>query len=124
MDSVASQEVTGGICTVNLEAFMRAAVLLRQAHVMEHRACINQFGIESQSATLASESGPVIDSARVVKEQRGFGVPHQFRYFARELAVGNSEFWEIDSPCKIDIHSAAPARIIEAEVGSQSAETN
>src|SRR5258706_8010334 len=29
MDSVASQEVTGGICAVNLEAFLRSAVLMR-----------------------------------------------------------------------------------------------
>src|SRR6266849_2094962 len=29
MDSVASQEVTGGICAVNLEAFLRGAVLMR-----------------------------------------------------------------------------------------------
>ncbi len=70
MDSVASQEVTGGICAVNLEAFLRGAVLMRQAHVVEHRACIKQFGIESQSATLASEGAPVIDAARVVKQQR------------------------------------------------------
>ena len=53
MDSAASQEITGGICAVNLEAFLRGAVLMRQAHVVEHRACIKQFGIESQSATLA-----------------------------------------------------------------------
>ena len=59
MDSVASQEVTGGICAVNLEAFLRGAVLMRQAHVVEHRACIKQFGIESQSATLASKGAPV-----------------------------------------------------------------
>jgi len=44
MDSVASQEITGGICTVNLEALLRGAVLVGQAHVVEHRACIKQFG--------------------------------------------------------------------------------
>jgi hypothetical protein len=40
MDSVASQEVTGGIRAVNLEAFLRGAVLMGQPHVVEHRARI------------------------------------------------------------------------------------
>src|SRR6202049_2871659 len=53
MDSVASQEVTGGICAVNLEAFLRAAVLMGQAHVVDNRACIKQLWIESEATTLA-----------------------------------------------------------------------
>src|SRR5258708_30501263 len=109
MDSVASQEVTGGICAVNLEAFLRAAVLVGQAHVVEQRACIKQFGIESQSATLACQSAPVIDAARMVKEQRRFGVPHQLHYFASKLAVRYSDPRKIDSHCKIDIHCTSPA---------------
>src|SRR4030088_1206848 len=100
----ASHEVTGGICAVNLEAFLRAAMLLGQAHVVEHRACIKQFGIESQSATLACQRAPVIDPARMVKQQRRLGVPHQLGYFTRELAVGNSDSSKIDTGFKIDIH--------------------
>src|SRR5258707_1965088 len=99
MDSVASQEVTGGICAVNLEAFLRGAVLMRQAHVVEHRACIKQFWIEYQSATLASESAPVIDAARMVKKHLGVSVPHQLRYFSRELAVWHSGSCLISSRC-------------------------
>jgi len=38
------------------------AVLARQAHVVEHRTCIKQLGIESEPATLAGQSGPVIDA--------------------------------------------------------------
>src|ERR1700694_5601133 len=66
---------------------------------MEHRACIKQLGIESESATLARQSAPVVDAARMMKEQRRFSVPHQLHYFASELAVGNSD------PLKIDIHA-------------------
>jgi hypothetical protein len=43
--------------------------------------------------------------------------------FRAQLAVGNSEFWKIDIPCKIDVHCTSPARMSEAEVGSLSAET-
>src|SRR5437899_13022847 len=96
-----------GIRAVDLEALGLAAVLMGQAHVVEHRACIKQFGIESESATLACQSAPVIDAARVVKQQRRFGVPHQLRDFARELAVGNSDSREIDIHC-IEIHCTSP----------------
>src|ERR1700688_4496737 len=104
MDSVASQEVTGGICAVNLEAFLRAAMLMRQAHVVEHRACIKQFGIEFESATLACQSAPVIDAARMVKQQRRFDVADQLRCFAREGAVRNSDSSKIDIGFKIGVH--------------------
>jgi hypothetical protein len=41
--------------------------------------------------------------------------------FRAQLAVGNSEFWKIDIPCKVDVHFTSPARMPEAEVGSLSA---
>lgn len=52
-NAVTAQEVAGGVCTVDFEALIRAAVLIGQAHIMEHRACIKKFGIESEFATLA-----------------------------------------------------------------------
>jgi hypothetical protein len=45
----------------------------------------------------------------MVKQQRRFRVPHQLRYFARELAVGNSDSRKIDIDFKIDIHCTSPA---------------
>src|SRR6266849_6648221 len=101
---MASEEVTGDIRAVYLEALGLAAVLMGQSHVMEHRACIKQFGIESEPTALACQSAPVIDAARMVKEQRRFVVPHHLHDFARELAVGNSDSREIDIHCNIDIH--------------------
>jgi hypothetical protein len=62
-----------------------------QAHVAKHRARMKQFGIESYPAMFASQSAPVIDAARMMEQQRRFGVSHQLRYFASELAVGNFE---------------------------------
>jgi hypothetical protein len=56
--------MTNGIRAVNFEALIRAAVLIGQAQIMEHRACIKQFGIESESATLACQGAPVVDAAR------------------------------------------------------------
>src|SRR5882757_5559842 len=51
-DAVASEEVTGDIRAVDLEPLGWAAVLMGQAHVVEHRARIKQLGIESEPATL------------------------------------------------------------------------
>src|SRR6202030_2269554 len=99
---VIAQEVAGGVCTVDFETLMGGAVLMGKPHVVKHRSCIKQFGIESESATLACQSAPVVDAARMVKEQRRFGVPHQLHYVASELAVGNSD------PLKIDIHCMSP----------------
>ena len=63
---MASQKVAGDIRAVNFEALIHAAVLMGQAHVVKHRACIKQFGIESYPAMLASQSAPVIDAARMM----------------------------------------------------------
>jgi len=41
---------------------------------------------------------------------RRFGVPHQHRYLARELVVGNSEFRTIGIRCRLNLlHVLYPA---------------
>ena len=57
-NAVAAQEVARGIGTVDLEPLMRAAVLMGQAHVVEHGAGIEQLGVELEPAVLAGESAP------------------------------------------------------------------
>ena len=104
-DAVAAQEVTGGICAVNLEALVRAAVLMGQPHVVEHRASIKQLRIEFQFVTLARQSAPVINTARMVKQKWRLGIPYQLRYFASELAVGNSNSRKVDIYLNVDIHA-------------------
>jgi len=75
-NAVASQEVTGGIRAVNFEALIRAAVLIGKAHIMEHRACIKQFGIKSESATLACQSTP--PSKRRAQPVQWYTLPPRF----------------------------------------------
>jgi hypothetical protein len=57
------QEIPGGVGTVDLETLIGAAVLLRQAHVVKHRAGIQQFGIETQPTPLAGKRAPEINPA-------------------------------------------------------------
>ncbi len=69
-DAMALEEVAGGVGPVHLEAVIRARVRGGKAHVVEHGAGVKQLGIEAEAATLAGERAPVIDAARVMKQQR------------------------------------------------------
>src|SRR4029077_8978897 len=102
-DAMAAQKVAGGIGAVDLETLVGAAVPAGQAHVVEHRARIKQGGGEPEPSAFARECGPVIDAAGMVKQEGWFGVPHQLRYFAGELAVGRT--YSVNGEC----HSTSPA---------------
>ena len=54
---------------------------------MEHGASVKELGIEPEAAALAGERAPIINAARVIEEQRRFGVPDELGYFLPELAV-------------------------------------
>src|ERR1700731_2486073 len=73
----------GGGCDRELHADADRLVYACQlaVEVGSRRSVPPNFGIESESATLACQSAPVVDAARMVKEQRQFGVPHQLHYF-------------------------------------------
>ena len=68
--AVAAQEVSRGVGAVDLEALVGAAVPMRQPHVVEHRAGIEQLGIERQAAPRAGQRSPVEDAAGMVEQQR------------------------------------------------------
>ena len=104
-DAVASEEITRGIRAVDFESLDLAAVLMGQPHVVEHRASIKQLRIEFQFVTLARQSAPVINTARMVKQKWRLGIPYQLGYFASELAVGNSNSRKVDIYLNVDIHA-------------------
>ena len=90
-DAMASEEVTGSIGAVDLETLIRARMLGGEAHVVEHRAGVEELGIEAEAAALAGERAPVIDAARVMEQQRRLGIPDQFGHFTCQFAVGNDD---------------------------------
>ena len=57
---------------------------------MEHGASVKELGIEPEAAALAGERAPIINAARVIEEQRRFGVPNELCYFPPELAIRNA----------------------------------
>ena len=68
--AVAAEEVAGSIGAVDLETLMCACVLGSETHVMEHGAGIEEFGIKVETSALAGKRVPVIDTARMVEQQR------------------------------------------------------
>ena len=74
---------------VHLEAVVRAGMRGGEAHVVKHRAGVKQLGVEAQAAALAAQRAPVIDAARMIEQQRRFGVPDQLGDLPRQRAVGN-----------------------------------
>jgi len=57
---------------------------------VEHGASVKELGIEPEAAALAGERAPIINAARVIEEQRRFGVPNELCYFPPELAIRNA----------------------------------
>jgi hypothetical protein len=45
-DAMAAQEVTRGICPVNLETVRVATLSRYETHVVEHSSCVEKFGVE------------------------------------------------------------------------------
>ena len=81
-DAAAVEEVAVGVGAADLEALAGAAVLVAQAHVMEHAAAIQQFRVEPEAAPASGQRGKVEHPAGMVEKQRRHGVAHGFGNFA------------------------------------------
>ena len=87
--AVALEEIARRIGTVHLEAAAIAAVLMGQAHVMEHAACVQQFTVVTQPQPLPGKGREVEHPAGVVEQQRGSRVTDELGDFPSHGAVGH-----------------------------------
>jgi len=78
----------GGIALSTSKRSWRSNCADGQSHVVEHRAGVEQFGIELEAVALSGERAEVIDAAGMMEQQRSFRIAHQFSDGAGELAVG------------------------------------
>ena len=99
------QEFSRGIGAVHLEAFGRAAILFREAHIMKHSADVEQLGIKLQFLALARERAKVEDPRGMVVKQRGLGVSHQL-----PGGVGEFALWNLDAGDGFRVHAARHIR--------------
>ncbi len=60
-----------------------------QSEVVEHRARIEQLAVELQTPMNARQRAEMIDTARMIEEQLGFGVADVFGDGAGKPAVGD-----------------------------------
>src|SRR5712671_4876388 len=75
-DAMPSEAVTRCVSAVHLEPVVRARVPAREADVVEHGTGVEKLVIETQPAPPAGESAPVIDTARMMEQQRRLCIPH------------------------------------------------
>ena len=92
-DVVGLQEVARDVRAVDLEALGWAAVPLRQAHVMEHGAGVEQLAVERQAASQAGQRGKAVNPARMIEEQVRLGIADELGDPSAQLAVG-----DVDAP--------------------------
>jgi hypothetical protein len=125
-DAMASEEVTRCIGAVHLEPVLRARVPAREAHVVEHGTGEEKLVIETQPAPPAGKSAPMIDTARMMEQQRRLCIPHELSYLAREFAVGSFERIDRRRHCVSSVTSSgrlgSPPRLVVAAHGMPSAQ--
>ncbi len=66
---VGTEELSGGICAVDLETFVLARKLLDQAKIVKCSRYIEEFRVEAQVPCTALLSREQVDADRVVVEQ-------------------------------------------------------
>jgi hypothetical protein len=66
-DSMLFQKVARGVCAIHLEAFAGAAMLVGQAHVVEHAAAIQQLRIKLQRTMFACQGPEVVHAAGMME---------------------------------------------------------
>src|SRR5262245_5990390 len=85
------QKLTGGICAIDLEAFVLARELLGETKIVKCRGDVQELGVEAEILLTALLSREQIDADGVVNEQlRGILMQDLCRLF-REQGIGNRE---------------------------------
>src|ERR1700730_12087459 len=77
----AAQELARGICSINLKTVCVAAVSRYETDVVEHSACVEQFGVELETTALTSERAKVVNAAGVIEQQSRFRIADELRDF-------------------------------------------
>src|SRR5258708_40045030 len=90
-DFAGLQEVARGVRAVDLEALGSAAVPACQAHVVEHRAGVEQLAVELQATPQAGQRAKIVNPARIVEEQFRLGITDKLRDLLAQLAVGDAD---------------------------------
>lgn len=89
VDAMAPQERSSSVRPVDLEALVLARRGRLEPHIVEHRADVEELGIERQTAALAGERAEEEDAIRVVIEELALRVAHELVDLTGEAAIGD-----------------------------------
>ena len=68
-DVMCGKELTGGICAIDLEAFVLARELLDETEIVKCRGDVEEFGVEAELLLTTLLSSEQIDADGVVNEK-------------------------------------------------------
>jgi hypothetical protein len=88
-DAVAFEKFARCIGAVDLEPLCLGMIGVNKTQVVKQRSDLEQFRVKFQVLADALYRSEQKDTNRVVEQQFGFVLPHQFSGFTRDLAVRN-----------------------------------
>ena len=90
-DVVGVEELSGGICAIDLEAFVWARELLDKAEIVKCGGHVEEFRVEAQFPLTTLLSREQVDADRVIEEQIGGMLAQDICSLFREQGIGNDE---------------------------------
>lgn len=91
VDAMTPQERRGRVRSIDLEAVVLAGIGRLKAHVVEHRADVEELRIEDQTAALAGERAEEEDAVRMMVEELALRVADELVDLTGEATVGNGD---------------------------------
>src|SRR4029434_1788737 len=88
---VGVEKLSGGVCAIDLEAFVWARELLDKAEIVKGGGHVEEFRVEAQFPLTTLLSREQVDTNRVIKEQIGGMLAQDVCRLLREQRVGNDE---------------------------------
>ena len=88
---VGVEELPGGICAIDLEAFVLARELLDQTEIVKCGGHVEEFRVEAQFSLTTLLSREQVDADRVIEEQIGGMLAQDVCGLFREQGIGNDE---------------------------------
>ena len=85
------EKLSGGICAIDLEAFVWARELLDQAEIVKCGGHVKEFRIEAQFPLTTLLGREQVDADRVIEEQISGMLAQDVCSFFREQGIGNDE---------------------------------
>jgi hypothetical protein len=86
-----SEELTGGVCAIDFEAFVWTREFLNETEIVKCGRDVEKFRIEAKLSLTALLRREEVDTHRVIKEQIRGMLMQEISGFFRKQGIGNDE---------------------------------